>query len=134
MTRLDIRKCLFGLRLLKSTLRVFKPKNRRLLRPSREITANTLITYNFQTVQFRPLFAMYNYKLQGIMANISESAKKFSPHCLLVEIFELVHRCPVLNIYHQFSVELSQKQTEIPNTGKYSCHAPKEYIEIIICT
>mgnify|MGYP003507223558 CR=1 FL=1 len=55
---------------------VSEPKNRRLLRPSREITANTLMTYNFQTVQFRPLFAMYNYKLQRIMANISESAKK----------------------------------------------------------
>ena len=78
---------------------VSEPKNRRLLRPSREITANTLMTYNFQTVQFRPFFAMYDFKLQGIMANISESAKKFSPHCLLVEIFELVYRCPVLNIY-----------------------------------
>ena len=76
---------------------VSEPKNRRLLRPSREITANTLMTYNFQTVQFRPLFAMYNYKLQGIMANISESAKKFSPHCLLVEIFELVYWCPMQN-------------------------------------
>ena len=53
---------------------VFEPQNRRLLRPSREITANTLMTYNFQTVQFRPLFAMY-FQLQGIMANISEFAK-----------------------------------------------------------
>ena len=78
---------------------VSEPKIRYILRPSREITANTLMTYNFQTVQLRPLFAMYNFKLQGIMANISESAKKFSPHCLLVEIFELVYRCPVLNIY-----------------------------------
>ena len=40
---------------------VSEPKNRRFLRPSREITANTLMTYNFQTVQFRPLFAMYKW-------------------------------------------------------------------------
>ena len=43
------------------------PKNRRLLRPSREITANTLMTYNFQTVQFRPFFAMYDFKIQGLI-------------------------------------------------------------------
>ena len=44
---------------------VSEPKNRRLLRPSREITANTLMTYNFQTVQFRPFFAMYDLKNHG---------------------------------------------------------------------
>ena len=47
---------------------VSEPKNRRLLRPSREITANTLMTYNFQTVQFRPCFAMYDFRLQEVMA------------------------------------------------------------------
>ena len=58
-TRLDTRKCLFGLRMIEKYIKgVSEPKNRRLLRPSREITANTLMTYNFQTVQFRPLFAM----------------------------------------------------------------------------
>ena len=53
---------------------VSEPKNRRLLRPSREITANTLMTYNFQTVQFRPLFAMYNYKIWLIFLNLQKNS------------------------------------------------------------
>ena len=73
---------------------VYGPKNRRFVRPSREITAKTLLINNFQTVQFSHLHILYH--LKEIIADLSESAKNIQPQCPLAEIFELVYQCPML--------------------------------------
>jgi hypothetical protein len=90
-TRLDTRKCLLGVRMMKEYIKgVCDPKNRRFFRPSREILAKTLMINNFQTVRFSHLLIMYHY--QEIEAALSESAGIFNPQCPLAEIFELVYR------------------------------------------
>ena len=80
MMRLDTRKCLLGMRMMKKYIKgVNDPKNRRFFRPSRGITAKALMINNFQTVQFSHLLIVYDIK--EIVANLSESAKIFSPQC-----------------------------------------------------
>ena len=52
---------LLGMRMMKKHIKgVYDPKNRGFFRLSREITAKTLMIYNFQTVQFSHFLIMYD--------------------------------------------------------------------------
>ena len=122
-TRLDTRKCLLGMRMMKKYIKgVYDPQNRRFFRPSREITATTLMINNFQTVQLSQLLIIMTSRkscviflnLQKYLAH-SAPWRRYSNQFTDVRCFQLL-----------FRVKLDPKQTGISiwQLGKYSRHAP----------